>query len=452
VKLAPRLLLLGVGLPLVGLVAALVIASLLFRTSLLSDVDRRLLGQAAVESVSLFDGPNNEPHLHMSASPLATQVAEFAPEAVLVDAAGLIVIPNERFGQRWPMPLATTANAPELSTNDNTRTLTVGVMRPKVGVYTLYLRTSLASVDTTMRSFYRAIGLTMAVIAVVLSLILLLQARQLVRRIQRLIALVPIIRKGELPPAVPETPGEGHREPDELAELSAVLTETARALHHQQQAQEQFLANAAHQLRTPLAVLRTEIELALRRPREHAELKAALEMANTETARLTLLARKLLDFESLRSQTVELQSQPLLPLVTEVLERQQHSASAKRITLVAPVPVDVAVNCDRLLLTQALENIVDNALRFAPLDTEVTVTVAVSATKVEVLVHDDGPGIPAAEQDRIFEPFFRGSTPGSQTGLGLAFVADVARRHGGQAVLVATTRGTTIGFSLPRAR
>jgi signal transduction histidine kinase len=114
--------------------------------------------------------------------------------------------------------------------------------------------------------------------------------------------------------------------------------------------------------------------------------------------------------------------------------------------------VDVAVNCDRLLLTQALENIVDNALRFAPLDTEVTVTVAVSAAKVDVLVHDDGPGIPAAEQDRIFEPFFRGSTPGSQTGLGLAFVADVARRHGGQAVLVATTRGTTIGFSLPRAR
>lgn len=447
-KLAPRLLLLGVGLPLVGLVAALVIASMLFRTSLLSDVDRRLLGQAAVESVSLFDGPNNEPHLHMSISPLATQVAEFAPEAVLADTTGLIVIPTERFGQRWPMPLATTANAPALSTKDNTRTLTVGVMRPNVGVYTLYLRTSLASVDTTMRSFYRAVGLTMAVIALLLCAILLLQARRLVRRIQRLIALGPIIRKGDLPP----DGGGDYPAPDELAELSTVLTETARVLHHQQQAQEQFLANAAHQLRTPLAVLRTEIELALRRPREHAELKAALEMANTETARLTLLARKLLDFESLRSQTVELQPLQLMPLVTEVLERQQHGAAARGIRIVAPGAVDVTVNCDRLLLTQALENIVDNAVRFAPVDSAVTLTVAVTAAKVEVLVHDDGPGVPAEEQARIFEPFFRGSTPGSQTGLGLAFVAAVARQHGGHAMLVPTTSGTTIGFSIPRVR
>ena len=447
-KLAPRMSVLGVALPLIGLLSAVVIASILFRRSLMADVDRRLLGQAAVESVSMFDGPNGEPHLHMLRSPLAAQVADFAPTATLVNPDGIVLLPEAQAGQPWALPRAAVPDQPVFETAGEFRTLTVGVARPKLGLYSLHLAAALAPVDATMDSFYRSVGVTVAAIALLLFAVLLMQARRIVRRIERLIALVPIIGKGELPPAV--TDQRSVLGGDELGELSMVLNETARVLHFQQQAQEQFLANAAHQLRTPLAVLRTEIDLALRRPRDHAQLKEALEMAGAETNRLTLLARKLLDFESLRSHTMELGEVDVAQLISEVIARQGNAAFAKRVTLLAAPSATVQVMCDRLLVAQAIENLVDNAVRFAPCDSTVSVALGNSTERCEIVVHDDGPGIPSNERERIFEPFFHGSTPGSQTGLGLAFVADVARKHGGRVVLVPVERGTSIGLQLPR--
>ncbi len=447
-RLVPRIVLLGVVLPLAGLLGATAIAGTLFHRSLVQDVDRRLLAQAAVESVSLFDGPDGRPHVHMARSPLSAEVAAFAPATALFDPAGRIVttVPSGRsFG---PVPRAATEGRPIIGAlGRRARALTLGVRRPGEGVYTLRLEASLDPVDATMRSFYRSLGGTVAGIAGLLALVLYLQARAIARRVEALIGFVPLLRRAE---SLPERGVEGS---DELAVLDAALTDAALFLREQRLAHERFLANAAHQLRTPLAVLRTEIDLALRRPREVGELREALEMARRETDRLTSLARKLLDFESLRSLTVDRQDVDLRAVARDVVERQSAAAARRGVTLSEDGDPSVRSWSDPVLLAQALENLVDNAIRFAPSGSRVAISVrGGDGGAARVLVHDDGPGIPAEERERVFEPFYRGATPGSQTGLGLAFVADIARKHGGRAHVVPSAAGTTVGIELPTAR
>ncbi|MDO9021485.1 MAG: HAMP domain-containing sensor histidine kinase [Deltaproteobacteria bacterium] len=446
-KLVPRILALGVVLPLAGLLCSVTIAGGLFRRSLVQDVDRRLLAQAAVESVSLFDGPDGRPHVHMPRSMLAAEVAAFAPGTSLIDPQGRVIMSVPAGRAVSAAPRASSAGHPRIGSPDpRHRDLTLGVMRPGDGLYTLHLVASLAPVEATMRSFYRAIGGTVAGITLLLASILYAQARRLVRRVNDLIAFVPLIGGSEAPP---ERRPEGT---DELAALGGALTDAARYHHEQRLAQERFLANAAHQLRTPLAVLRTEIDLALRRPRDPSELREALEKAREETARLTLLARKLLDFEGLRSQPLDLQDVDLRSVVREVLERQAPQIAAAGLTLAEQGDRAVPCRCDPLLVSQALENLVDNSVRFAPAGGRLEVTARNDDGVCRLVVHDDGPGIPVEERAKVFEPFYRGSTPGSQTGLGLAFVADVARRHGGQAKLIPSAVGTTIGMEFPARR
>jgi signal transduction histidine kinase len=445
VKLVPRIMLLGVVLPLAGLVGSVGIASTLFRRSLVQDVDRRLLAQAAVESVSLFDGPDGRPHVHMPKSELAAEVAAFAPATTLIAPDGHVVVTVPEGRAFGPVPRETSAGRPRIEALDGrARTLTLGVRRPGEGIYTLRMVASLDPVAATMRSFYRSLGGTVVGIAGLLALVLYLQARGLARRVDDLIGFVPRIRRSE---SLPEREVAGD---DELTALDAALTDAARFLYEQRQAQERFLANAAHQLRTPLAVLRTEIDLALRRPRDPGELRAALEMARRETDRLTSLARKLLDFESLRSLPLDLQDVDLRSVAREVVERQSAAAAQHGVTLVDAGSPSAPARCDPLLLAQALENLVDNSLRFAPAGSRVEVSVhGVGGGGARLLVSDEGVGIPEAERERVFEPFYRGTAPGSQTGLGLAFVADVARKHGGRAVVLPSERGTTISIELP---
>ena len=445
-KLVPRIMLLGVVLPLAGLICATAIAGTLFRRSLAEDVDRRLLAQAAVESVSLFDGPGGRPHVHMPQSVLASEVAAFAPQTVLVDPGGNVIVRVPEHVDPGVVRRADVAAHPRLESPDaRTRALTLGVERPGEGIYTLRLVASLEPVEATMRSFWRAVVGTVAGITLLLAAVLYRQASTLARRVKELIGYVGVLRRSEAPR---EAPAEGA---DELAALGVALADAARFLHEQGLAHERFVANAAHQLRTPLAVLRMEIDLALRRPRESSQLREALEMARAETERLTLLARTLLDFESLRSHPLDPQDVDVRSLVREVLERHATAAAARGITLAEDGDASVTARCDAMLLAQALENLVDNAIRFAPAGSVVDVCARANDGLCSLAVHDDGPGIPPEERARVFEPFHRGSTPGSQTGLGLAFVADVARKHGGEASLVPCARGTTVGLRFPMA-
>ena len=447
-KLVPRLLALGLGLPLGGLLLAVVIAGHLFQRSLIEDLDRRLLAQAAVESVSLFDDWLHRPHLHLSSSPLAGEVSSFAATCALYGPSGQLLVASPA---DLPVPssftLSPPSTQPRLATLDDMRELTLSVAREPEGFYTLRLITPLAPVQATTALFYRVVGGTVAAIGAVLALLLYAQASRLAARLRELIAFVPRLRAAE-PHHGPVAEGA-----DELAELGLALVDTSQVIHAQQASQERFLANAAHQLRTPLTVLRTEIDLALRRERPPAELRQALDRARGEVDRLALLARKLLDFESLRVQPVNIHEVDLGDTVATIVARLTSVASERHVAIqhdrgAGPLPC----LCDPVLLGQAVENVLDNAIRFAPAHTAVTVATTRHGASYRITIHDDGPGIPPAERTRLFEPFHRGSAAEAQTGLGLAFAAEVLQKHRGRIVLDDLVEaGTTFVCELPAA-
>lgn len=444
-KLVPRLLTLVLALPLGGLVLSVFLAGQLFHRSLIADVDQRLLAQAAVESVSLFDGPDRKPHIHLPRSPLAREVEAFPTISALYDPAGrlLQVSPAEAL---VPPLLATAAPSPRprLATADNARTLLVSVDRPGEGTYSLLLSASLSPTSTAMSLFYRVVGGTVGLIGLLLAALLYGQARWLSGRLRELISFVPWLRASRPHPG-PIAPGD-----DELAELGQILVETSRHIHEQQVSQERFLASAAHQLRTPLTIIRTEVDLALRRERSNAQLRDALERTRTEVDRLALLARKLLDFESLRVRPVQMHEDELGALLQDLLARMAPRAAERGLTLASDLAPGLRCRCDALLLAQAIENVLDNALRFAPPGTSVDIHAAREGGILRVSIRDQGPGIPEGERSQLFLPFHRGSSAGSQTGLGLAFAAEVLRHHGGQISLApGPPPGTTFLLELP---
>jgi len=447
-KLVPRLVLLGGALPLVGVVLAVLIAGNLFRSSLLADLDRRLMAQAAVESVSLFDGPQGRPHLHLVASSFADEVAAFAASTTVFDHAGDVLLstldvpPALPDSASWEETASDESGYMRVASRGGVRMLSVRLVRSQ-GDYTMLLSVSLEPLEATMRAFYRDVLGTVAVIWALLFTVLVLQGRRIVARIEALRRLAPAIREGARAPAIEVSGG------DELTELSDVLREAADTLADFHDAQDRFLASAAHQLRTPVTLLRTEIDLALRKPRDAEHLREALCMARAQAEHLGSVAVRLLDFESLRSARVERAPAPVGPIVDEVLSRWEPAANEKAVRLRCIDRSSRDVCIDAMLVEQAVENLVGNAVRFAPADTVVSVEVEEHDGTTRVMVYDEGPGFDDSAKARLFQPFAPGRGDAAQTGLGLAFVAEIARKHGGRPLLNEGER-TGVGFEVAR--
>lgn len=222
---------------------------------------------------------------------------------------------------------------------------------------------------------------------------------------------------------------------DEIRRLGTTLNAMLARLEAALERERSFVADASHELRTPLSLLKTELELALRRPRTPAELESALRSAADETDRLVQLAEDLL--------VLARADQGRLPLRTEVVEaRAILQGVADRYTLRAaqaarPIAVDaepgVALAGDRLRLEQAVGNLVENALRHG----RGTIRLVATAGERSVNLHvcDEGPGFPAGFLPRAFDRFSRANEDrgAGGAGLGLAIVDVVARAHGGSA-------------------
>jgi two-component system OmpR family sensor kinase len=241
------------------------------------------------------------------------------------------------------------------------------------------------------------------------------------------------------------------RAPDELARLGETLNGMLARLEAAFARERRFVADASHELRTPLAALRTELELALRRPRSREELEAALRSAAEETDRLSSLAEDLLVLARAEDGRLPVRREDLAAadLLSSVSERYAGRAAAAGRSLAVHVDDGLTLSADGLRLEQALGNLVENALRYGA----GTIVLAAERNdgRVELHVRDEGPGFDAGFVTRAFEPFARDDPARSSqgAGLGLAIVQVIARAHGGAAHAANADGGADVWLELP---
>ena len=252
---------------------------------------------------------------------------------------------------------------------------------------------------------------------------------------------------------------------DEIGRLVDTLNEMLARIESGVDVQKRFTADASHELRSPLSRLRTELELALRRPREPQAYVETLESGLEEVERLSLLVEELLALARLDSgQQSERAERVLLnTLAAEAVRRMEPIARVRdvRLEIEAPAPVHASVAPG--LISLVLDNLLDNAVKFSPIGGCVTVRIelddAPAAAGTQpfgslIRVRDHGPGIRSDELLRVFERFYRGpsaragSTPGM--GLGLALAQAIVQRHSGRIVAAnAPDGGAVFELRLP---
>jgi signal transduction histidine kinase len=200
-------------------------------------------------------------------------------------------------------------------------------------------------------------------------------------------------------------------------------------------AQREFVANASHQLRTPLTGLRLRLEAAELKSHD-PEVKRELAAAERETARLADLLGQLLSL----AREPEAKTGETLLLADEAeaaRHRWEGTAQSSGHELILAGDDEATVESSRADLAAMLDNLIENALNYSPPGTTVTIEVSADPRWARIAVSDEGPGIDPEESDRLFDRFYRGSrSSGTEgTGLGLAVVDALARRWGGEASL-----------------
>ena len=241
-------------------------------------------------------------------------------------------------------------------------------------------------------------GLVAALLAVQTAL-----ARRLGRRVGRLSRHMAALREGDLAAEAPADDGA-----DEIGELSRVVADATERLRLARAAQERLIADAAHELRTPLTLMRTSIDLALRRRREPEEIEATLLGVRDEVDRLARLASRLLDLAAARRGAWDRAPGDLAEVAREAVDAARAEAESRGVLVTLEAPAPAPVSFDAHGLRQAVDNLLANAVRHSPPAGTVTVAVAGRAGAVRLSVRDEGPGIPAGIRERIFEPFERG--------------------------------------------
>ncbi len=455
-KVQTRLLLFGVVAPTVALIASSLVSGQLFRLSLLRGVDRELVSRAAVESVSLFDRPGGQPHVHLGRSPLAEQVRHFEAYSALFGPDGARVAEYPPGSERLKAPSDAEApkdfGAPILRTRaapdgHDHRELLLRVRSDDGAPYVLALGSSLEDVDVTMRLYYETTLSICAAIAVALVILSVWQARRISSRLVRMASQLPRLDAGRFDLELPKD-ATG----DEIAALGRALEQALVKLRAARDAEARFIANAAHELRTPLGVMRTEMDLALRRERSPEELRSALSEARDEVDRLALLASKLLDLKAARGVAWSPERSDVAAIVRAAADAAIREARGRDVEIACDAPDHAIADVDPEALRQLVDNLVGNALKFAPDGSTVRLGLEESPTHLVLAVEDEGPGVPEQERERVFEPFFRGAgTKGQGSGLGLAIVREIAARHGGRAFVDRAERGAKFVVELPKA-
>lgn len=242
--------------------------------------------------------------------------------------------------------------------------------------------------------------------------------------------------------------------PLETQPLVRALNDLLTRLGHVLAAQRRFVADAAHQLRTPLTGLKTQAELGLRTT-DAAAVRSSLRQIVAGTDRTAHLVNQLLSLARAEPEgqvTVRRERLDLTRLARDTTADWIPRALEHGIDLGFEGEEPLWIEGDATLLRELTGNLIDNAIAYCPSGTEVTVAVHRDGPRALLTVTDGGPGVPEAERERVFERFHRVLGAGAEgSGLGLAIVRQIAERHGGEARLDAGPggRGTCVRVSLP---
>ena len=208
------------------------------------------------------------------------------------------------------------------------------------------------------------------------------------------------------------------------------------------QLEDQFIAVASHELKTPMTTISGHAQLLLRRLSRVQELSSEMELIRTsiesidgQTRRLNALVNELLELSSIRAGKMDLHTEKcdVADICHQVVE-QASLLTDHSIALIAPsTPIMLQADCTRV--NQVVVNLVDNALKYSSTQSQVEVQVSQNENVALIEVRDCGPGIPEDQQGHLFEPFYRGpylqASPKSGMGLGLTICKEIVERHGG---------------------
>ncbi len=447
-----RLFVQGAVLPLVALVCLVVVGGVLLRQALLRALDESLTAQAAVEAISLFDNAE-APHLHLGESPLRNYVESFVasravygPDGAQLVAEVLVAALPSRIRapeRHQPIPQLRT-----LSEGQGTlRELQMSVASPDGVVHTLVLRSSLGRLDRTVETYFRVLGLGALLVAGFLGVVQFRLSRWWTERIHNMTRHTRRLAAGDLSSRPMADPYR-----DEIGELTTAIGRASERLEQARAAQDRLVADAAHELRTPLAAIRAEIDVTLRRPRETEVLRATLEAVREEADRLDNLSTRLLDLARIANTQWQMNDGDLVDLVEGIIEAHQSHSRAKSIRIEFSGPRHLQARFDTAALRQAIDNMLGNAVKFSPVGSAIKIWLGTGPETWRLDVIDEGPGIPVHEQTAVFGPFHRLDTRVPGAGLGLAIVRDVAQGHRGRVWIDETRKGTKVSFEAPHGQ
>lgn len=311
----------------------------------------------------------------------------------------------------------------------------------------------LSEIDATLRRLFAAMLYALPLVLVISVWTGWFIAGRSLRPVDEITRLARQITASNLEQRLPRAQNN-----DEIGRLIDTLNEMIARLESSFSQVRQFTSDASHELKTPLAILMGELEIALRRPMTIEEYKATVASCLEEVERLTHVVQGLLELSRAETGQSVIDRKPvrLSTLVADVCDDVMLIAESKHVQLTTDIQLDLQIIGDKVRLHQAILNVVENAVKYTPSAGAVRVELRKVEDEIRLLVSDTGIGIAAEHIPFLFDRFYRVDKARSKnihgTGLGLAIVKWIVDVHNGTIKVVSTEgAGTTMQITFPSA-